>query len=171
VPQTAYFGIKNGDKATATVPELINRTFEGTVARNAQALTAGTRTLLTEVDVDNKNGELAAGLYCVIRLQLHRGGPVVRVPSQAVIFNKDGLSAAVVADGKVQFRKLELDTSARLHPKLSQLPLFITPAGPGADEAQGKATSAGALLGALVQVGFRSITISAPRTCQPLPSA
>lgn len=110
MPQTAYFGIKNGDKATATVPELINRTFEGTVARNAQALTAGTRTLLTEVDVDNKNGELAAGLYCVIRLQLHRGGPVVRVPSQAVIFNKDGLSAAVVADGKVQFRKLELDT-------------------------------------------------------------
>jgi hypothetical protein len=33
----------------------------------------------------------------------------VRVPSQAMIFNKDGLSAAVVADGKVQFRELELD--------------------------------------------------------------
>jgi multidrug efflux pump subunit AcrA (membrane-fusion protein) len=35
--------------------------------------------------------------------------PVVRVPSQAVIFDKDGLSVAVVEDGKVQFRKLELD--------------------------------------------------------------
>jgi multidrug efflux pump subunit AcrA (membrane-fusion protein) len=34
---------------------------------------------------------------------------VVRLPLQAVIFDKDGLSAAVVADGKVQFRKLELE--------------------------------------------------------------
>jgi RND family efflux transporter MFP subunit len=109
VPQAAYFGVKDGDKAIVTVPELVNRTFEGTVARNAQALSAGTRTLLTEVDVDNKSGELAAGLYCVIRLQLRRSNPVVRVPSQAVIFNKNGLGAAVVADGKVQFRKLELD--------------------------------------------------------------
>ncbi len=109
VPQSAYFGVKDGDHATVTVPELVNRSFDGTVARNAQALNTGTRTLLTEVDVDNKNGELTAGLYCVVRLQLHRSGPVVRLPSQAVIFNKEGLSAAVVVDGKVQFRKLELE--------------------------------------------------------------
>jgi len=109
VPQTAYFGVKNGDHATVTVPEIVNRTFDGMVARNARALATGTRTLLTEVDVDNKSGELAAGLYSVIRLQIRRLNPVVRVPSQAVIFDKDGLSAAVVADGKVQFRKLELD--------------------------------------------------------------
>lgn len=109
VPQTAYFGVKQGDHATVTVPEIVNRTFDGTVARNARALATGTRTLLTEVDVDNKSGELAAGLYSVICLQLRRLNPVVRVPSQAVIFDKDGLSVAVVEDGKVQFRKLELD--------------------------------------------------------------
>jgi RND family efflux transporter MFP subunit len=109
VPQTAYFGVRQGDHATVTVPEIVNRTFDGTVARNARALATGTRTLLTEVDVDNKSGELAAGLYSVIRLQLRRLNPVVRVPSQAVIFDKDGLSVAVVEDGKVQFRKLELD--------------------------------------------------------------
>jgi RND family efflux transporter MFP subunit len=109
VPQSAYFGVKDGDHATVIVPELVNRSFDGTVARNTQALNTGTRTLLTEVDVDNKNGELTSGLYCVVRLQLHRSGPVVRLPSQAVIFDKDGLSAAVVADGKVQFRKLELE--------------------------------------------------------------
>jgi RND family efflux transporter MFP subunit len=109
VPQTAYFGVRQGDHATVTVPEIVNRTFDGTVARNARALATGTRTLLTEVDVDNKSGELAAGLYSVIRLQLRRLNPVVRVPSQAVIFDKDGLSVAVVEDGKAQFRKLELD--------------------------------------------------------------
>lgn len=47
------------------VPELVDRTFEGTVARNAKALASGTRTFLTEVDVDNKSGERTAGLYSV----------------------------------------------------------------------------------------------------------
>ena len=109
VPQMAYFGIKDGDRATVTVPELPNRVFEGKVARNAQALAAGTRTLLTEVDVDNKDGVLTAGLYGILHLQVRRSNPVVLIPSQAVIFNKDGLSAAVVSNGKVELRKLELE--------------------------------------------------------------
>ena len=109
VPQTDYFGIKDGDSATVTVPELPDRVFEGKVARNAQALAAGTRTLLTEVDVNNKDGVLTAGLYGILHLQVRRSNPVVLIPSQAVIFNKDGLSAAVVSNGKVKLRKLELE--------------------------------------------------------------
>ena len=110
VPQTDYFGIKDGDRATVTVPELPDRVFEGKVARNARALAAGTRTLLTEVDVDNKDGALTAGLYGIVHLQVRRPNPVVLIPSQAVIFNKDGLSAAVISDGKVELRKLELES-------------------------------------------------------------
>jgi RND family efflux transporter MFP subunit len=109
VPQTDYFGIKDGDSATVTVPELPDRVFEGKVARNAKALAAGTRTLLTEVDVNNKDGVLTAGLYGIVHFQVRRSNPVVLIPSQAVIFNKDGLSAAVVSNGKVELRKLELE--------------------------------------------------------------
>ena len=109
VPQTAYFGIKDGDRATITVPELPDRVFEGKVARNARTLAAGTRTLLTEVDVNNKDGVLTAGLYGIVHFQVRRSNPVVLIPSQAVIFNKDGLSAAVVSNGKVELRKLELE--------------------------------------------------------------
>jgi RND family efflux transporter MFP subunit len=109
VPQTAYFGIKDGDRATITVPELPDRVFEGKVARNARTLAAGTRTLLTEVDVNNKDGVLTAGLYGIVHFQVRRSNPVVLIPSQAVIFNKDGLTAAVVSNGKVELRKLELE--------------------------------------------------------------
>jgi RND family efflux transporter MFP subunit len=109
VPQTDYFGIKNGDRATVTVPELPDRVFEGKVARNAKALAAGTRTLLTEVDVNNKDGVLTAGLYGIVHFQVRRSNPIVLIPSQAVIFSKDGLSAAVVAGGKVELRKLNLE--------------------------------------------------------------
>jgi len=110
VPQAAYFGIKDGDHAEVTVPELPGRSFDGVVARNASSLSAGTRTLLTEVDVDNKNGDLTAGLYGILHLQVQRPNPTIVIPSQAIIFGKDGLIAAVVSDdGKVELRKLTLE--------------------------------------------------------------
>ncbi len=109
VPQADTFGLADGDPATITVSELPGRTFTGRVARNASALSPGTRTLLMEVDVDNKDGVLAAGLYSTIHLQVRRPNPVVIVPSQAVIFGPDGLKVGIVSDGKVSFRKIDLD--------------------------------------------------------------
>jgi RND family efflux transporter MFP subunit len=110
VPQAFSFGIKDGDLATVTVSELPGHVFRGRVARNAQALSAGTRTLLVEVDVDNGDGILSAGLYCIIHLQVHRSYPVINIPSQAVIFNQDGLRTAVVSEGKVELHKIDLDS-------------------------------------------------------------
>jgi RND family efflux transporter MFP subunit len=109
VPQDAFFGLKNGNRADVTVPELPGRMFHGTVARNANALQQQTRTMLTEVDVDNADGTLTAGLYGVVHLQEPRTRPVVLVPSQAVIFDKDGLSVAVYDNGEARVRHLDLE--------------------------------------------------------------
>jgi RND family efflux transporter MFP subunit len=109
VPQDAFFGLKDGNPAEVTVPELPNRVFHGKVARNANALQQQTRTMLTEVDVDNTDGTLTAGLYGVVHLQEPRDQPVVLVPSGAVIFDKDGLGAAVYQNGQVRLRHLDLE--------------------------------------------------------------
>jgi RND family efflux transporter MFP subunit len=109
VPQGAYFGLKDGDRAEVTVPELPGRVFHGTVARNANALQQQTRTMLTEVDVDNADATLIAGLYGVVHLREPRAQKVVLVPSGAVIFDKDGLSAAVYENGVVSLRHLDLE--------------------------------------------------------------
>jgi RND family efflux transporter MFP subunit len=109
VPQAFSFGLKDGDPATVTVSEMPGRIFHAKVARNAEALATGTRTLLMEVDVDNKDGVLAPGLYSLIHLQVRRLSPVITIPSQAVIFNQDGLQTAVVSDGKVELRKIDLE--------------------------------------------------------------
>jgi RND family efflux transporter MFP subunit len=109
VPQGAFFGIKDGDAAEVTVPELPGRTFHGTVARNANALQQQTRTVLTEVDVNNADGTLTAGLYGIVRLHEPRAQPVVLVPSQAVVFDTDGLSAAVFDNGTARLRHLDLE--------------------------------------------------------------
>lgn len=117
VPQSAFFGMKDGQDATLTVPQLPGRVFHGKVARNAAALAANTRTLLAEVDVDNRDGALSAGLYCIVHVAEPRAQPVVTIPTQAVIFNDQGLSAAVVEDGKIAVRKLDIasDDGAQVH--------------------------------------------------------
>jgi RND family efflux transporter MFP subunit len=112
VPQAFSFGIKDGDLATVTVPELPGHIFHGTVARNAHALSASTRTLLMEVDVDNGDGILSAGLYSIIHLQVHRSYSVINIPSRAVIFNQDGLRVAVVSEGKAELHKIDLDSDS-----------------------------------------------------------
>jgi RND family efflux transporter MFP subunit len=116
VPQEDVFGVKDGAKATVTVPQLPGRVFQGVVARNAGALDTTTRTLLTEVDVQNESGALSAGLYGVVHFDETRDAPVVFVPSEAVIFNKDGLNAAVVENGRAELRHLTVlhDDGAQL---------------------------------------------------------
>jgi RND family efflux transporter MFP subunit len=116
VPQEYYFGIKDGQDATVTVPQLPGREFHGKVTRNAKALQSGTRTLLTEVDLDNRDGALAAGLFCVVHLDVLAGAPVALVPSEAVIFDKSGLSAAVFEEGTLRLRHLDVlvDDGAQL---------------------------------------------------------
>lgn len=108
VPQDAVFGLKDGDTAQVRVPEMPGRIFHGVVARNATALQSGTRTLLTEIDVDNSDGALAAGLYSIVQLSISRPQPLITLPSTAVIFDKSGLSAAVYEDGIARLRHLDV---------------------------------------------------------------
>ena len=108
VPQEYFFGLKDGQDATITVPQLPGRVFHGRVARNAAALATDTRTLLAEVDVDNRDNALSAGLYGIVHLAVPRFAPVVSLPTQAVIFDKNGLSAAVVEDGRIAIRHLDV---------------------------------------------------------------
>jgi multidrug efflux pump subunit AcrA (membrane-fusion protein) len=60
------------------------------------------------VDVDNRDQALSAGLYGIVHLEVPRQEPVVTVPSQAIIFDKTGLSVAVVENGVVQIRHLDI---------------------------------------------------------------
>jgi RND family efflux transporter MFP subunit len=108
VPQDSVFAIKDGDEAQVLVPELPGRIFKGKIARNAGSLQPGTRTLLIEVDVNNPDAALRAGIYCTVRFSIPRQEPVIIIPSQAVIFDSNGLSAAVYDNGTARLRHLNL---------------------------------------------------------------
>ncbi len=108
VPQDQSFGLTPGAGAAVRVPEIPGRTFPGTVTRIADALQPGTRTLLTEIDVSNDDGTLRPGIYCTVELKIPRRTPSLIVPSPAIIFNHAGLQVAVVEDGTVHLRKIEV---------------------------------------------------------------
>jgi hypothetical protein len=70
------------------------------------ALQPGTRTLLTEIDVPNPSHELSPGTYCTIELKIPRKTPSLIVSSEAIIFNREGLSVAVIENGVARIRAL-----------------------------------------------------------------
>jgi RND family efflux transporter MFP subunit len=108
VPQDRAFGLHAGADAVVRVPEMPGVDFPGKVARVADALQPGTRTLLTEIDVPNPDGALTPGTYCLVELQVPRKTPSLIVPAEAIIFNRDGLHVAVVENDVVHIRKITL---------------------------------------------------------------
>lgn len=108
VPQDEAFGVEPGIAAVIRVPEIPGRTFPGTVTRIANAIQPDTRTLLTEVDVPNKDGALRPGIYCTVELHIPRKTPSLLVPSEAVVFNSDGVHVALIQGGEVQLRKVSI---------------------------------------------------------------
>ena len=88
------------------VPEMPHRDFPGTVTRIADALQPGTRTLLTEIDVPNPDHALSPGVYCTVELKIPRKTPSLIVPSEAIVFNRDGLNVAVVEDGVARIHRI-----------------------------------------------------------------
>jgi RND family efflux transporter MFP subunit len=108
VPQDQAFGLKPGVAAVIRVPEIPNRTFPGKVTRVADALQPGTRTLLAEIDIPNPDGALSPGIYCTVELYIPQTTPSLRVPAEAVIFNRNGLQVAVVEGGIARIRTISV---------------------------------------------------------------
>ncbi|WP_353065903.1 efflux RND transporter periplasmic adaptor subunit [Tunturibacter psychrotolerans] len=96
VPQIYSPDAKNGIIAKLTLPQYPGRTFEGKLVRSSDAVDPATRTLLAEVDVDNRSGELLPGSYTEVHLNVSSAAPVLIVPASALILEPDGLRVATV---------------------------------------------------------------------------
>lgn len=108
VPQSTSVGVAPGVEAVVRIPELPGVTFPGTVTRIADALQPDTRTLLTEIDVPNPDDVLKPGSYCTVELNIPRRGKLFVIPSDAVVFDNDGLHVAVLEDGVARMRKINI---------------------------------------------------------------
>jgi RND family efflux transporter MFP subunit len=108
VPESYVRYIRIGDPVRVMVPSL-NRTLPGKVARFSVDVKEDTRTMHTEVDVQNPAHVLIPGMYAEATITLEQKGGVLTVPLQAVDHQGDQTSVFVVASsGKVQVRPVTL---------------------------------------------------------------
>ncbi len=109
VPQAYSPAIKNGMPAYVTLQEIPGQKFRGTVARTAEAIDPTTRTLLTEVDVPNKDGRLLRGSFGEVHFSPRINTEKVTVPVNAMLFRREGAQLAIVgSDNKVQLRPITI---------------------------------------------------------------
>jgi RND family efflux transporter MFP subunit len=100
VPQIDSPYARPGMQAYLTMPQFPGKRFPGRLVRNAEAIDQASRTLLTEVDVDNPSGEILPGAYAEVHLKLPAATSTVIIPVTSMIFRSQGLRVAVVRDGR-----------------------------------------------------------------------
>jgi RND family efflux transporter MFP subunit len=101
VPEIYSRASQEGTVATLTLEEYPGRSFRGVLARTSNSIDPATHTILTEIDVDNSNGELLPGAYVSVHLKLPRTTHSVVIPSNTLLFRSEGLQVAVVRAGRV----------------------------------------------------------------------
>jgi len=118
VPESAVPAVHIGQKVQVRVPTL-NRTFPGTVIRFSNKLSLATRTMDTEVDVDNPSLMLIPGMYAEVNLTMQQRDRVLALPVSAI--DAEGESGKghvlfVTPNGRVELRNvaLGLETANRI---------------------------------------------------------
>jgi RND family efflux transporter MFP subunit len=87
----------------------MNRDFEGRVARFADALNDETRTMHTEIDVENSDGSLKEGMYAEAKIILKQENNALTIPIQALERNSSGGTVLMVdAEGRVEECQVKL---------------------------------------------------------------
>jgi RND family efflux transporter MFP subunit len=85
VPEEDVSGITNGSSVTFQVPAWPERSYSGKIARISQALDQKTRTMAVELDVMNRDGSLAPGMYPTAKWPVRRTRPSLFVPRTSVV--------------------------------------------------------------------------------------
>jgi RND family efflux transporter MFP subunit len=109
VPELYAPSIHPGLGAYLELNQYPGRRFEGQVVRTANAIDQASRTLLTEIDVPNKSGELLPGGYSAAHLELKVDAARLQVPVNALLFRSEGLRAiSVDANHTTHLRPIQI---------------------------------------------------------------
>ena len=109
MPQTLARAITPGQTAELILDQSPGKKITAKVVRTAGAIEPGSRTLLTELAVDNSRGEILAGSYAQVRFTDSVAAPTLTLPANTLLFRAEGIRVGVVnADNKVELRAVKL---------------------------------------------------------------
>jgi RND family efflux transporter MFP subunit len=99
VPEDDVRFVHEGDVLQVRV-DAIGRSFTGKIVRFTRDVNFETRTMETEVDVENKDLSIAPGMYANTLLQLASAKNVVTIPVEALVLNAQRQQTVYVLDGE-----------------------------------------------------------------------
>ena len=109
VPQSYAHKLNVGMKADLDVPSFPGKTFEATLRANSGAVNESSGSVLVELEVDNKLGQLMPGGYGNVKFKLPVDASLIQIPASALVFRKEGLSiATLTTDNHVAFRPIQI---------------------------------------------------------------
>jgi RND family efflux transporter MFP subunit len=104
VPQSEAVNIRDGQKASLEIKERLGREYSGTVVRSANSLDSAARTMLTEVQVDNRDGSLLPGMYAQVKFTLAQQHSSLIIPTSSLVIDRTGMHVVTVTgDHKIHF--------------------------------------------------------------------
>ncbi len=101
VPEASYPFIHRGTPAMLHFDEFPGRVFNGIVARYASSLDLATRTMLTEVDIDNPNRLIYPRSYAHVSIELIRHPDALSVPASAIQGSGGSARLLIVDNGRL----------------------------------------------------------------------
>jgi RND family efflux transporter MFP subunit len=110
IPEVYWRAARVGAKATLTLDEYPDQTFQGTITRTSSSIDMASRTLNTEVDIDNSKGLLLPGAYVRVHLALPGQIHSVVIPSDTLLFRTEGLQVGVVRNNVARLVPVTIGT-------------------------------------------------------------
>jgi multidrug efflux pump subunit AcrA (membrane-fusion protein) len=109
VPRSLSRAIAPGQNAELILDQFPGEKITAKVVRTAGAMEPGSRTLLTELQVDNSRGEILAGSYAQVRFTDSVAPPTLTLPANTLLIRAEGIFVGVVTpENRVELRTITL---------------------------------------------------------------
>jgi multidrug efflux pump subunit AcrA (membrane-fusion protein) len=107
IPEQAIPEVRVGQSVSVKTSAWPDRNFSGRIARIAPNVSATSRTLTVEAEIDNSGGALKPGQFATVRILQERAEPAVLVPARAVVTEAGVSRVFVVKDNRVEQRLVQ----------------------------------------------------------------
>src|SRR6185503_5130376 len=107
IPEQAIPEIKLGQAVSITTSAWPDQNFSGRVARIAPNVSATSRTMTVEAEIENSSGALKPGQFATVRILQPRTEPAVLVPSRSVTTQAGVSRVFVIKNGHAEQRLVQ----------------------------------------------------------------
>jgi multidrug efflux pump subunit AcrA (membrane-fusion protein) len=107
IPEQAMSRVHVGESVSVAVAAYTDRTFAGHIARISPNVSATSRTLTVEAEVQNPNAVLKPGQFATVRILLPQSEPAVLVPQRALRTISGATYVFIIKNGHAEQRLVQ----------------------------------------------------------------